>query len=168
MVAAEWLSTQHKFFKLRHNMIITDRCQQTTGWLHYAKRIYLNINVSFKNILMYLLIWLCQVLGAACQLFSCSTWDLVPWLGIKPRPPALGAWSLSHWTTREVHTMLNVNHPIYLLYKVKLCLPSIIPFKPRLNPTMLVLLPLLWASRHPGSSKEHCGINYDRHNSICT
>ena len=22
--------------------------------------------------------------------------------GIEPRPPALGAWSLSHWTTREV------------------------------------------------------------------
>ena len=28
--------------------------------------------------------------------------DLVPQSGIKPRPPALGAWSLSHWTTREV------------------------------------------------------------------
>ena len=28
-------------------------------------------------------------------------WDLVPQLGIEPGPPALGAWSLSHWTTRE-------------------------------------------------------------------
>ena len=27
---------------------------------------------------------------------------LVSWPGIEPRPPALGAWSLSHWTTREV------------------------------------------------------------------
>ena len=26
--------------------------------------------------------------------------DLVP-PGIEPRPPALGVWSLSHWTTRE-------------------------------------------------------------------
>ena len=33
---------------------------------------------------------------------SCSMWDLVPSPGIKPWPPALGAWSLSHWTTREV------------------------------------------------------------------
>ena len=33
---------------------------------------------------------------------SCSMWDLVSQPGIKPRPPALGAWSLSHWTTREV------------------------------------------------------------------
>ena len=29
-------------------------------------------------------------------------WDLVPWPGIKLRTPALGAWSLSHWATREV------------------------------------------------------------------
>ena len=29
-------------------------------------------------------------------------WDLVPKLGIEPRPPASRAWSLSHWTTREV------------------------------------------------------------------
>ena len=29
-------------------------------------------------------------------------WDLVPQLGIEPRPPALGAWSLSHWPTSEV------------------------------------------------------------------
>ena len=33
---------------------------------------------------------------------SCSMWDLVPWPGVASRPPALGAWSLSHWTTREV------------------------------------------------------------------
>ena len=32
----------------------------------------------------------------------CSMWDLVPQPGIKPGPPALGAESLSHWTTREV------------------------------------------------------------------
>ena len=29
-------------------------------------------------------------------------WDLVPITKIEPRPPALGAWSLNHWTTREV------------------------------------------------------------------
>ena len=33
---------------------------------------------------------------------SCSMWDLVPWLGIEPRPPTLDAQSFSHWTTREV------------------------------------------------------------------
>ena len=33
---------------------------------------------------------------------SCGMWDLAPCPGIEPRPPALGAQSLSHWTTREV------------------------------------------------------------------
>ena len=29
---------------------------------------------------------------------SAGTWNLVPWPGIEPRPLALGAKSLSHWT----------------------------------------------------------------------
>ena len=37
-------------------------------------------------------------LVAACKL-SCNS---VPWPGIEPRHPALGAWNLTHWTTREV------------------------------------------------------------------
>ena len=36
------------------------------------------------------------------QDLSCGIWDLVPQSGIEPRPPALGAQSLGHWTTREV------------------------------------------------------------------
>ena len=35
----------------------------------------------------------------ACRIFSCSLQDLVPQPRIKPVPPALGAWNLSHWTT---------------------------------------------------------------------
>ena len=36
----------------------------------------------------------------------CSLWNLVPWPGIKPGPPALEEWSLGHWTTREVPVVL--------------------------------------------------------------
>ena len=66
----------------------------------------------FFNI--YLFIWLFCVLveacgifnllqtSAACGIFSCSVWDLVPWPGIKPRPPALGTQNPSHWTTWEI------------------------------------------------------------------
>ena len=32
---------------------------------------------------------------------SCSMWGLVPGPGIEPGRPALGVWSLTHWTTRE-------------------------------------------------------------------
>ena len=38
----------------------------------------------------------------AASHLSCSKWDLVPWPGTEPKPRALGAWSLNHWTTREV------------------------------------------------------------------
>ena len=39
-----------------------------------------------------------------CDMWTlgCSMWDPVPWPGIKARSPALAAWSLSHWTTKEV------------------------------------------------------------------
>ena len=36
---------------------------------------------------------------------GCCMWYLVPWPGIEPWPSALGAQSLSHWTTREVPRM---------------------------------------------------------------
>ena len=50
------------------------------------------------------LFWLrrAETLVAACATLSCGMWDLVPWPGIEPRPPALGAQSLSHLPTREV------------------------------------------------------------------
>ena len=41
-----------------------------------------------------------ELLVVACQ-------NLVPWPGIKLRPPALGAWSLSHWTMTEVAKLLD-------------------------------------------------------------
>ena len=28
-------------------------------------------------------------------------WDQIPPSGVEPRTPALGVWSLSHWTARE-------------------------------------------------------------------
>ena len=40
--------------------------------------------------------------GLSCGIlaFSYGMWDLVPWSGIEPGPPALGAQSLGHRTTR--------------------------------------------------------------------
>ena len=50
-----------------------------------------------------LLVAACRLLVVACRLLvAACMWDLVPRPEIEPRPPALGAWSLSHWTTREV------------------------------------------------------------------
>ena len=37
------------------------------------------------------------IFSRGMRTLKCDVWDLVPWLGIKSRPPALGVWSLSHW-----------------------------------------------------------------------
>lgn len=57
----------------------------------------------------YLFAWLQRVLVTALRIFSCSLrtlswgmWNLIPCPGIEAQPPALGAWSLSQWTTMEV------------------------------------------------------------------
>ena len=44
----------------------------------------------------------CGTFSHSMGTLSCGLWDLVSWPGIELRPSALGAWSLSHWTTREV------------------------------------------------------------------
>ena len=41
---------------------------------------------------------------------AACVWSLVPRPGIEPGPPALGAWSLTHWTTREVPNLGNWVH----------------------------------------------------------
>ena len=71
----------------------------------------------------YLFIWLHRVLVIAFEVFnwstwtlSCSMWDVVPWPGIEPRPPALGVQSLSRWTTRKV---------LYFLFQCPCLLTSI-------------------------------------------
>ena len=71
--------------------------------------------VKIKLFLQKLFTWLCQVAVVAHKTFSfgtwplsCGMWDQVPWRGIQPGPPALGARRASHWTTREVPQGLRV------------------------------------------------------------
>ena len=60
---------------------------------------------------------------------------LVPQAGIRPTPPALGAWSLNYWTAREVPIVL-VLMLVFLLWVGLLLLfhwhPSAFPFSPAL------------------------------------
>ena len=41
-------------------------------------------------------------LVVALWIFSWGMWDLVPWSGTKPGPPAMGTLSFSHWPSWEV------------------------------------------------------------------
>ena len=52
-----------------------------------------------------------RIFGCGIQTLNCSMWGLVPQAGIKPWPSALGAWSPSHWTTREVPVM--TSNPLF-------------------------------------------------------
>ena len=53
---------------------------------------YIKVPKGLKDRFYYIYFLLCLV---ACGI-------LVPWSGIKPVSPELGAQSLNHWTTREV------------------------------------------------------------------
>ena len=108
-----FLLTCKNFYKMRILTIIYHICCYFFPVYHLSFN-FLYSFFFFFNI--YLFIWLHRVLVAArgvlvaargilvaaCGIFSCGMWDLVPWPGIKPGPPELGARSLSHWTTREV------------------------------------------------------------------
>ena len=61
----------------------------------------LNSLLSIALFLKMFLLWHWAFV-VAYRIFSCSMWDLVPWPGITPRPPALGAQNLCHWITRQV------------------------------------------------------------------
>ena len=59
---------------------------------------------------------------------SCSMWDLFPWPGIEPGPPALGDWSLSHWTTMgspQDTTFLKKPFSCFLLAKISMIIRGI-------------------------------------------
>ena len=101
--------------------------------------------------------WLHGIFVATQRIFSCGMWTLSwgEWdpVGIEPRSPALRVWSLSHWTTREVHPLSAFWFPTLRLLS---CLPffsspyflfvllflHLLGFLP-LFPLLFSLLPLL-------------------------
>ena len=69
----------------------------------------------------------------ACSIFSCRTWDLVPWPGTEPRPPALGTWSFSDWTTRKSQEFYSFWH-LVLAFPAATTLTTIAPHHTQGNP----------------------------------
>ena len=62
----------------------------------------LGLSCGTRSLIFTVAVAACGIFSCSMQTLSCSKWDLVPWPGIEHRPPTLEAWSLSHWTTREV------------------------------------------------------------------
>ena len=113
---------KYQFFGLRYHKIELHLYTYIL-FINYYIKVFLKENI-------YLFIWLrwvlvatygtfiatCRIFVAPCGIFSCgmrtlsrSMWDLVPWPGIEPGPPASGAWSLNCWTTREVPILKSLN-----------------------------------------------------------
>ena len=75
--------------------------------LRLCSEMYLESPGFCENVFFYFFIFLIVyllALGLSCgtRTLNSGLWDLVPWSGIEPELSALGEWSLSHWTTREV------------------------------------------------------------------
>ena len=58
--------------------------------------------VMIITVSISLFIWLYWVLAAACGIFSCGVWNLVPWQGAAPRPPAWECGVLTAGQPREI------------------------------------------------------------------
>ena len=52
------------------------------------------------------------IFRCSMQTLSSGMWHLVSWPGINPGSPALRAWSLSHWMTREILESLR-SYPVF-------------------------------------------------------
>ena len=124
---------------LLHTQLLWFRTSASTPWqmafnwkcsqaVHWKAQV---VKISDFGVVHFLkkFIWLCGGLVAAhgilvtmCEIFCCSVKT-----GIEPRPPALGAWNLTHWTTREVPRIVQLRalNPCFCLSALTVC--SILP-----------------------------------------
>ena len=101
---------------------------------------------------------------AACMIFtygmktlSCGMWDLVPWPKIEPRPPALGIWSLSHWTRKvqKCHVLITGALALLLSVTQNICYRNMLPLLevpcslPGVNTYFSNLMEVITLSRKP-------------------
>ena len=107
-----WVSKRKVFPDYKMRFIKFKQC-----WKIYFKNYY-NSTIQIQplsfntlagiSVLIFIFVYLavpglsCGIFSCSKQTLSCSMWDWVLPPGIKPKPPALGAWNLSCWTTREL------------------------------------------------------------------
>ena len=87
----------------------------------FLRRAHFSFILSFFNI--YFIYLAASGLSCSIQILACGMWDLVPWPGIEPEPPALGLWSLSHWTNREVPLVYSYTQSIAKHLEQSACVP---------------------------------------------
>lgn len=73
--------------------------------LHAADSVSLDNNFGkylFKKYIFSKLYVAVPGLSGGKQVLRCGMWDIIPRSVVQSGSPALGAWNLRHWTTREV------------------------------------------------------------------
>ena len=100
------------FFNFNRRLITLQYCGgfcHTLTWISHgcaSKSIFISVMLCFWSVfsshIFNSLLKIFVFIYLATWGLSYSIWDLVPWLGVKPGPPALEVQSFSHWTTREV------------------------------------------------------------------
>ena len=103
--------------KQQQNNLLSDWNTVSELWRHWAKGTGRNsgpgqcLSVPHSVFTVFILAWntgyfysttikilfFFFLINLAALGLSCRMQDLVPWPGIEPRPPALGAWNLNHW-----------------------------------------------------------------------
>ena len=73
-------------------------------WLRASKKEEAEVASSFYKKHYMLLLYFVFFCHTVCHVAS----YLVPQPRVEPGPPALGVWSLSHWTTGEVPEIANL------------------------------------------------------------
>ena len=98
------------------------------------------ITVMLGFLIIYLAaLGLCfSMLTVSCgmQILSCGMWDLVSWPRVKPRPPALVAWSLTTGLPGKPHCdfsgdhLLSVSHSFNIYWLRFFCKEELSPLFP--------------------------------------
>ena len=65
-----------------------------------------------------IIVAVCGIFSCGMRILNCGIWDLAPWPGMESGPPALGAGTLSHWTTREVPCPLVFSLFSFFFFKI--------------------------------------------------
>ena len=97
-------------------MLVPNCLKEDLHSIHYPQHVSLSGNqfslfYYFKDH-FFNLFWLCCILVEACRIFSWGMCNLVPSLEIELRPPEMGAWSPSQWTTRDIPMAISLKMPI--------------------------------------------------------